>query len=121
MNQIIQTIGLEAVKNFAYHGWYPEEQVNGCWFQTDVMVTVLPSKDPTSLEDTVNYELLNQLIQDEMLTPQKLLETVVNNLLTQILNHCPNALSVDLKLRKLNPPMPGDIGSSVVGLTYTKE
>lgn len=121
MNQFIQTIGLEAVKNYAYHGWYPEEQVNGGWFQTDLTLCVIPSDVHESLDHTINYEWLNEIIQDEMNVPQRLLETVVKNLLERILAQYPEVLSVDIQLRKLNPPMTGDIGSSVVGLKYTKE
>lgn len=120
MTQIIQTIGLEGVKNFAYHGWYPEEQLIGCWFETHISVAFVASSNPQALSDTINYEVLNNWLQLEMQTPQKLLETVVQNILNRILAGYPKIVSAEIKLRKLHPPMPGLVGNSFVSLQYSE-
>ncbi|WP_449435993.1 dihydroneopterin aldolase [Pedobacter steynii] len=73
----IQTVALRDVKCYAFHGYYPEEQLTGIYFMVDVVVTFTPNTDTENLERTVNYEILNNIILDEMKNTRKMLETVV--------------------------------------------
>lgn len=114
----LQTVALKDVKCFAYHGYYPEEQLTGIYFMVDVTVTFVPDDDTENLDKTVNYEVLNQIILQEMKEPKKLLETVVKNIIDQVVAKYPFINSADVGMRKLNPPMPGQVGHSLVQLTY---
>ena len=117
---VIQTVALKDVKCFAYHGYYPEEQLTGIYFMVDVSVTFKPKEgDTEQLDQTVNYEVLNTIIQEEMQHTQKMLETVVQHILEQILKKYVFLLTVEVSIKKLNPPMPGQIGHSFVQLSYT--
>ena len=52
----IQTVALNDVKCFAFHGYYPEEQLTGTEFLVSVAVTFVPAGgDTEDLERTVNY------------------------------------------------------------------
>lgn len=114
----IQTVALKDVKCYAWHGYYPEEQLTGIYFMVDTVVTFLPNDDTENLERTVNYEVLNTIILEEMKQTQKMLETVVKNILDRIIGNYPFVLTVEVGIRKLNPPMPGEIGHSFVQLSY---
>lgn len=114
----MQTVALKDVKCYAFHGYYPEEQLTGIYFMVDSVVTFKPNNDTENLDRTVNYEVLNTIILEEMKRTQKMLETVVKNILDRIISHYPFILSAEVGVKKLNPPMPGQIGHSFVQLSY---
>jgi dihydroneopterin aldolase len=115
----VQTVALKDVKCYALHGYYPEEQLIGCHFIVDVEVTFEAQSDTENLSKTVNYEVLNQIIIDEMANTQKLLETVVKNMLDAVKKAYPFILSAKVGIKKLNPPMRGEIGHSYVSLSFS--
>lgn len=119
-NQYLQTVALRDVKCYALHGYYPEEQLTGIYFLVDVVVTFLPnSGDTENLNHTVNYEVLNTILLEEMKNTQKMLETVVRRILDRVRAQYPFVLTAEVGIRKMNPPMPGEIGHSFVQLKYT--
>lgn len=116
-----QTVALKDVRCHAFHGFYPEEQLIGCIFMVDAEVTFnTDNNDSENLDKTVNYEVLNNIILKEMKQTQKLLETVVKNILEEIKTQYSFLNTAKVGIRKMNPPMPGQIGHSFVQLTYTR-
>ena len=115
----IQTVALRDVKFFALHGYYAEEQLIGNHFLVNMTVTFMPAEDSEALQHTVNYEVLNTIMGDEMQKTQKLLETVVKNMLNSVLKAFPFLLTAEVGIKKLNPCMPGEVGHSFVQLHYT--
>ncbi len=114
-----QKVALRDVRCHAFHGFYPEENLIGCVFMVDAEVTFNTNNEDTeNLDKTVNYEVLNNILLKEMRQTQKLLETVVKNILDQIKATYPFVLTAKVGIRKLNPPMPGQIGCSYVELSY---
>lgn len=114
----LQTVALKDVKCYAYHGYYPEEQLTGIYFMVDAVVTFVHEGDTENLQHTVNYEVINSIILEEMKNTQKMLETVVKRVLDRIVDTYPFVLTGEVGIRKLNPPMPGQIGHSFVQLSY---
>ena len=114
----IQTVALRDVKCYAFHGYYPEEQLTGIYFSVDVVVTFTPNTDTENLEHTVNYEILNNIILEEMKNARKMLETVVKSILDRVVDNYPFVHTAEVGIKKLNPPMPGEIGHSFVQLSY---
>jgi len=119
MSQFKQTVALKDVKCFALHGFYPEEQILGNHFVIDLETEFIPQGFDDELYQTVNYEDLNSIILEEMKNTQKLLETVLNNIISKVIKQYPFVETVNVSMKKLNPPMPGQIGHSFVKLTYT--
>ncbi|TCC91596.1 dihydroneopterin aldolase [Pedobacter frigiditerrae] len=115
----VQTIALKDVKFYAYHGFYPEEQLTGNHFLVDAEVTFTPSGDTEDLLHTVNYEVINAIITKAMKETQKLLETVVKNIIDELLSNYSFLLTIVVGIRKIHPMMPGEIGHSFVQLSYT--
>ena len=113
-----QTVALKDVKCFALHGYYPEEQLTGIYFMIDAEVEFVPFGDTEDLQHTVNYEVLNTIILEEMGKTHKMLETVIKNIIDRILSFYPFIREAKVGIRKLNPPMPGEIGHSFVQLSY---
>lgn len=115
----IQTVALKEVKCYAFHGFYPEEQLTGNHFLVDMEVSFIPSlSESEDLRATVNYEVLNTIVMEEMKNTQKLLETVVRNMINRLLQHYSFLEQITVAIKKIRPPMPGEIGYSFVQLHY---
>ncbi|MHA4896041.1 dihydroneopterin aldolase [Pedobacter sp. PWIIR3] len=118
--QYLQTVALRDVKCYAFHGFYPEEQLTGIYFLVDVQVSFPSHADTENIASTVNYEVINQIILEEMAITRKMLETVVSGILKRVVSSYHFITNAQVSIKKLNPPMPGEIGHSFVQLTYTK-
>ena len=118
---LIQNVALKDVKCFSLHGYYPEEQLIGNHFLVSVEVSFLPSNDTENIDNTVNYEVLNDIILEEMRNTQKMLETVVKNMMDRILGNYPFLRRAEVGIKKLHPAMPGDIHHSFVQLCYSSD
>ncbi|RYE19514.1 MAG: dihydroneopterin aldolase [Sphingobacteriaceae bacterium] len=114
-------VALHDVKFYAYHGFYAEEQILGGKYLVDVEVIFNPKKVDDDLVNTVNYEELYSILSAEMKQPRKLLETLVQEMIDQITQKFPFLAQVKIGLKKLNPPLPGEVGYSLVEITWIKE
>ena len=117
----VQTVALKDVKFYAFHGLYPEEQLTGNQFFVDVTVTFMPLGETEDLTKTVNYEEINQILIEQMKETQKLLETVVKNIIESLIATYPQLLTATVGIKKMNPIMKGEIGHSFVQLSYTSQ
>jgi len=117
----LQTVALNDVRCFSLHGYYPEEQLTGTEFLVSVEVTFVPSGDTEDLQRTVNYEVINTVIQEEMRSTKKMLESVVKIILDRVIAAYPFVLTAKAGIKKMHPPMPGEIDHSFVQLAYTSE
>ncbi len=113
------TVGLRGVEFYAFHGYYEEERKAGNTFIVDLEVELktFDSSDD-NINDTVNYEKLYSICEEEMKNTQKLLETVVLNILTNIKNRYEKVISAKVKLEKLAPQLGGKVEKAVVTMTF---
>ncbi|MFN7117894.1 MAG: dihydroneopterin aldolase [Saprospiraceae bacterium] len=117
-------IALEGMRFFAHHGFYEEEQIVGGHFVLDVYVEadisgatmtdeLYEEADEDSEEDqsplSVNYETVYLLCKQEMKEPAKLLETVAQRIADRIEGYFENASGVRVRLKKIQPPLPGRV------------
>ncbi|WP_214070478.1 dihydroneopterin aldolase [Mucilaginibacter sp. dw_454] len=115
-------VALHGVEFFAYHGFYPEEQKLGSHFIVDIEVAFTPTGDinEDNLDNTVNYEQLYEIACDEMKRTKKLIETVAQDIMDNIINQYNFVDTVKLTIYKLNPLVGAKTGSSSVTLNYSK-
>ena len=80
-------IYLKNIRLYAFHGCMEEEEKIGSDYIVNVVVeTDLKKSSKTdSLEDTVDYVALYEIIKTEMMQRAKLLENVVDRILNRIL------------------------------------
>ncbi len=110
-------IGLEDVRFNAPHGFYAEEHLTGNEFSIDVWVEIGISGAAAGddLGKTVSYSTIYYLLQAEMKKPAQLLETLAQRMVDRILEQfSPRVSGVTLKLRKLNPPLGGQVAAAFV-------
>jgi 7,8-dihydroneopterin aldolase/epimerase/oxygenase len=110
-------IALEGMKFYAHHGHYDEERKKGNDFIVDAYVsTPLNENLNDELTQTLNYEILYDCVKNEMEKPSKLLETVAVNIINELQNKFPSAISLRVRVSKLTPPLPGDVQRAFVEL-----
>jgi len=113
------TVAIEGAEFFAFHGFYEEEQKTGNTFiiHAEVVLKSFDSDDD-NIHDTVNYETLYTICKDEMANTQKLLETVVFNIISRFKNDLENVTSGKVKMEKLGPQLGGKVGKAVVQMSF---
>jgi dihydroneopterin aldolase len=115
-------VALEGAEFYAYHGFYPEEQVIGTHFLVDVQVGFYAEIDveKDNLSDTVNYEMLYAIIEEEMKHTRKVIETVAQAILNRITTEFIFIEAATVTIKKQRPPFRGPLKQSVITLSYHK-
>jgi dihydroneopterin aldolase len=120
MSSVLKTVALRDVRFYAFHGYYPEEQLIGCVFYVDVVVSVAASHSANDeLADTLNYELLFAIAKEEMQKTSKLIETPAQHILNRVLGAFPALARVEVTIRKAHPPLAGEVAFAEVSLIHS--
>jgi 7,8-dihydroneopterin aldolase/epimerase/oxygenase len=115
-------ISLEGLEFHAYHGVYAHERSSGNKFEVDITVEAKFHEKVLAddLSGTVNYELLYHLVKEQMERPSKLLETVGYGIAKRVLETFGDALHVEIKISKFNPPIGGVCKKATVTVSQSK-
>lgn len=109
------TIQLQNLLFKSFHGLYAEEKILGNNFIVNVTVKYLTNDESiTSLDKTINYELIFEIVERRMSLPTELLETVTMQIASEILNKFTLVNEVDVSIAKQNPPIKNYVGNVVV-------
>jgi 7,8-dihydroneopterin aldolase/epimerase/oxygenase len=105
------TIKLQNIRTFSFHGCLEEEAKIGSDYRVDLEIKtdLRKSSQTDELKDTVDYVLLNTIVEEEMAIRSKLLEHVANRIITRIFKEIPAVSRIVLAVSKLNPPIGGDV------------
>jgi dihydroneopterin aldolase len=111
-------VAIEGLKFFAYHGFYDEERKKGNEFVCDVSVELksFDSMDD-NIYDTVNYEDIYKIVEEEMNITRKLIETIAYNIIEKI-KELENVTGAHVKISKLNPPLQGNVDKATVEMKF---
>lgn len=112
-------IALEGLEFHAFHGVYPHERESGNWFEVDIAVetdfTAGAVRD--ELSGTVNYVTLYAIVKAEMEKPSRLLETVAEKIVNDVLQQLEAVTSVEISISKINPPIGGKCKRATVSIS----
>lgn len=121
MATILQTVSLKEARFYAPIGYYEEEQILGNEFFVSIDVCFpFKNTETEDLHNTLNYEELYQLAAKVMQPKRKLLESAAAEMLNQIRDALDHAITIEVVIRKSNPPFGGDLSSSQVSLKYNR-
>jgi len=119
MNKIF----ISGMEFFAFHGHYPEEKQAGNKFLVDLIMYADTSKSEKSddLNDALNYQVAYAIITDILNnTKSNLLEKIADNVLTAIFAEFPELQKATVTIKKMNPPMGGQIDHVGVEISRQK-
>jgi dihydroneopterin aldolase len=112
------TIKLKNIRTYSYHGCLIEEGKIGSDYSVDLEIKTDLRKSCLSdeLTDTVDYVLLNRIVEEEMAIRSNLLEHVGQRIVTRIFEEIPEISKIVLAVSKLNPPIGGDVEAVTIEL-----
>lgn len=115
----MMTLALEGMQFHARHGYYEEEGILGGEYVLDVYLYMLslPGTDD-DLQQNINYETVYLICKTEMKKPSKLIETVLRRIMDRILDYFPGIFGLKIRLRKMHPPLGGQVEAAVVELLH---
>jgi dihydroneopterin aldolase len=112
------TISLNNLRFRAYHGLYPEERQKGNDFVVNMQAEYLPQSEVIiSLNETIDYASLFDIINSTMQKPVDLLETLAQTIANHVHREFPQVKIITVTVEKLNPPIDKFSGS----VKYTKK
>ena len=113
------TIQLHSLRFFAHHGMYDEEKKVANEFDVDLDVSFEAAQTITSINESINYVKLYELVKKNMLQPQRLIETIAMNIAQTIHEQYPQVKKISITITKKYPPVINFSGN--VAVNYVKE
>lgn len=122
MKIISSYITLNNLKIHAFHGVGAQETLVGNEFIINARLKVDISKPgrTDTVEDTVSYADVFNIIKEEMKIPSKLLEHVAYRIVKQLFKEFEIIDEISLSLNKNTPPMGADIDSAGVTINCSR-
>lgn len=108
---------------YGYHGVFPEENRLGQRFMVDLVVEadLKMAGESDDLTQSINYgELFHVCKEIVEGKPYKLVEAVAEKIAQTCLSKFPKAVSVNVKMIKPDPPIPGHYDSVAVEITRSR-
>ncbi|MBR3733304.1 MAG: dihydroneopterin aldolase [Bacteroidaceae bacterium] len=115
---------LNGIRLYGHHGVGTDEQQVGSWYEIDLTIEACVTSaalDHDDLSGTIDYSAVLQVIQQEFATPSRLLEHLACRISKSLLANFAMAQQVDICVKKIAPPMPGNVRSAAVRLSFTRE
>ncbi len=103
-------IRIHGMKFYAYHGYYPEERVQGGWYIVDVMLETVITRaaNDDDIHGTVNYEHIYKLVASQMQKSVSLIEHLAKRIVDSISSAFPHLSKLEVTVKKLQPPIGGE-------------
>lgn len=116
-------IHLEGMEFYAYHGCFHEEQIVGNKFLVDLSIEtdVEKAANTDNLEDALNYQIVYNLVKEQIMIKSKLLENVAKRIMDVLIENFPEMIDASVKISKINPPLGGKVEKVSVEYFYPFE
>ncbi len=113
-------IKIEDMEFYAFHGHFKEEQIVGNKFLIDLTIEtdLKPAARSDSLRDAADYQVAYRVVKEEMGKKSNMLENIASRILDNLYANIQNIDKATIRIRKMNPPMGGHIGS--VGIIMSR-
>ena len=114
------TLEINDMVFFSRHGCFTEERTIGNKFVVNFRgrTDVSKAAESDNLEDAVNYQLIYNVIREEMEIPSNLLEHVCGRILKRMQQEFPALVTGEISIAKLNPPIGGQVGAFKCTMSY---
>ena len=109
---------LEEMEFHAFHGCLDHEKTLGNTFIVSICMTLDTqlAGQTDELEHTLNYQLVYDVVKEQMEVPSKLIEHVGQRILNSIMTKFPQIQALEVSLSKLNPPLGGKVNAVTIEL-----
>lgn len=112
------TIRLEEMEFYAFHGCYSEERIVGNRFLVNLTIKINKNKAfySDNLKHTINYIDMYRIVKEQMQIKSHLMEHVAQRIIDSLYKQIRGIKHVDLTIKKLNPPVGGQVGAVCISL-----
>jgi 7,8-dihydroneopterin aldolase/epimerase/oxygenase len=111
-------VHLKNITFHAHHGLYEGEEKTGGRFEVNLTAWYDPKGRVTTLEQTINYVVLFEIVKEQMQLRSGLIEKVAENICETIKTRFPVITEIMLDIYKSSPPIENFNGK--VGITLHK-
>lgn len=113
-------ISLSDIRFHAFHGVFEQENRVGNEFSVSLSVRIPfdDAIDSDTLDATISYAELYEIVEKEMKKTRKLLETVASSIQKQICMKWPEITGGEITIYKSTPPIPSITGTAGVSLFF---
>ncbi len=114
-----QTITLDSLRFYAYHGAEPQEAIVGAWYTVSISMKAdaTAAVNSDDLKGTISYATVADVIKEQMNIRSALLEHVAGRIAQSLLDGFPAIKKVTVSISKLNPPVAAPCLSASFTLT----
>ncbi|MEZ7901586.1 MAG: dihydroneopterin aldolase [Urechidicola sp.] len=104
-------VSVIGIKTYAYHGCLEEEAKIGNEYIIDVELTTdfKESAMKDELSKTIDYVIVNRIVEEEMAIRSKLIETVGYRILERLKLEDFTLYNTVITIKKINPPINGNV------------
>ena len=115
-------IRVNTIRVHAWHGCLKEESIIGSEYTVDVelQTDLKKSSQTDSLQDTVDYVHVHQIVKEEMAIKSKLLEHVAQRILDRFFAELEPLEKAQVAVSKINPPIGGDVASVTIVMEQSR-
>ncbi len=112
-------IFVSGIKVYAFHGCLPEETKIGGHYQVDIKLETNFTQAALNddLSQTIDYVVINKLVEVEMAIPSKLIEHVGMRIYDKIKNTIASCDKLEVAIKKISPPINGDVDSVAIAIS----
>ena len=104
-------VSVVGIKAFAYHGCLAEEAKIGNEYIIDV--ELISDFKVSAMEDdltkTIDYVIVNKIVEEEMAIRSKLIETAGYRILARLKKESFVLIKAKIEIKKINPPINGNV------------
>ena len=113
-------IELKEIRIHAYHGVDKQERIvgNDYLVRLKVKFDISTAALSDSVNDTINYAELYDVVKCEMGIASNLLENVAYRIMIAIKNNFPSIDGGEIEIVKIKPPIAGDVTGAAVCLCF---
>ena len=110
------TIEVNGIKLYAFHGCLPEEGQIGGNYVIDITITTdfTEASHTDELNKTVDYVVVNKIVKEEMAIRSKLIEHVGQRIVSRLKSEVSNIDALRIKVTKVSPPINGDVDNVAI-------
>ena len=114
-----QSISLNGLRFYAYHGAEPQEAIVGAWYTVSIIMEAYATAAILNddLNGTINYAKVTEVVKQQMQIRSALLEHVAGRIAKSLLDSFSNLKSVTVTVSKENPPVGCPCSKSSFSLT----
>ena len=117
-----QTITLDRLRFYAYHGAEPQEAIVGAWYTVDIRMKTdaTPAIQSDDLNGTINYAKVTEIIKAQMEIRSALLEHVAGRIARSLFDKFSELKEVTVRVSKEKPPVGTPCNKASVEITAAR-